>query len=186
MKFEIKINSNIAEPFFNVLSAKIDNLRSKNFKFKETYERLCWLISKLGIVLYMLEKELVKKFEKVNNFWLDNTFIIINLRMRKLNSVFNRQNQYDRKEFIKKYNASKKIVHKRLVIIHQNIQNYFILKKCIKIFKFWRNIKLWISLLGDFINFADISDKDLKFLKDKKDKEDILFYAQIKIQIYNF
>ena len=34
VKFEIKINSNIAEPFFNVLSAKIDNLISKNFKFK--------------------------------------------------------------------------------------------------------------------------------------------------------
>ena len=69
MKFEIKINSNIAEPFFNVLSAKIDNLRSKNFKFKETYEDdYVELISKLGIILYMLEKELVKKFEKVNNF----------------------------------------------------------------------------------------------------------------------
>ena len=69
VKFEIKINSNIAEPFFNVLSAKIDNLRSKNFKFKETYEDdYVELISKLGIILYMLEKELVKKFEKVNNF----------------------------------------------------------------------------------------------------------------------
>jgi len=62
VKFEIKINSNIAEPFFNVLSAKIDNLRSKNFKFKETYEDdYVELISKLGIILYMLEKRISEK-----------------------------------------------------------------------------------------------------------------------------
>ena len=62
VRFEIKINRNISELFFNVLSAKIDNLRSKNFKFKETYEDdYVELISKLGIILYMLEKRISEK-----------------------------------------------------------------------------------------------------------------------------
>ena len=60
----------------------------------------------------------MKKFEKVNNFDLDNTFYNYQSTHEKaLNSVFNRQNQYDRKEFIKKYNASKKKKKKKKLFI---------------------------------------------------------------------
>ena len=62
VRFEIKISRNISKLFFDALSAKIDNLRSKNFKFKETYEDdYVELISKLGIILYMLEKRISEK-----------------------------------------------------------------------------------------------------------------------------
>ena len=113
--------------------------------------------------------------KKLIIFDLDNTFYNYQpTHEEALNSVFNKQNQYDKKEFIKKYNASKKIVHKRL---GNNPSKH---SKLLYFKEMYQNDLNFEEILNyeyvyweSFTNFADISNEDLKFLKDKKDKEDI-------------
>ena len=113
--------------------------------------------------------------KKLIIFDLDNTFYNYqSTHEEALNSVFNRQNQYDRKEFIKKYNASKKIVHKRLGNNPSKHSKLLYFKEMYQNFLNFEEILNYEYLYWEsFTNFADISDKDLNFLKDKKDKEDI-------------
>ena len=72
------------------------------------------------------------------------------------------------------YNASKKIVHKRLGNNPSKHSKLLYFKEMYQNFLNFEEILNYEYLYWEsFINFADISDKDLKFLKDKKDKEDI-------------
>ena len=106
--------------------------------------------------------------KKLIIFDLDNTFYNYqSTHEEALNSVFNRQNQYDRKEFIKKYNASKKIVHKRLGNNPSKHSKLLYFKEMYQNFLNFEEILNYEYLYWEsFTNFADISDKDLKFLKE--------------------
>ena len=62
VRFDIKLNNNSAKDLFSILSANIENLRSKNFIFIDSdIDDNGELISKLGIILYMLEKRISEK-----------------------------------------------------------------------------------------------------------------------------
>lgn len=108
-------------------------------------------------------------------FDLDNTFYNYQpTHEEALNAVYKIQNQYGRKEFIEKYNESKNTVHKRLGNNPSKHSKLLYFKEMYQNILNFDEISNFENLYWEtFTNYADISDKDLMLLKEKKDEEDI-------------
>ncbi|MDB3983835.1 hypothetical protein N9437_03115 [Acidimicrobiia bacterium] len=62
IEFDIKLDNVNVESFFEILTGNIENLRSKNFNTGEYVKKDNFeLLSKLGIILYVLEKRISEK-----------------------------------------------------------------------------------------------------------------------------